>query len=213
MLAMTQLMPEQSGNYVCAAPNDVCRPLLEQEVREGFAKAFNADIHEFYPLLSHLATAQGVCVLGLRLAIHEALFVEQYLDDAIENLLAPGTLRSAIAELGNLCSSHRSATIAHFIVVANALLANNIRYLAFTGTAQVRKLMALLQVPVLELGHADPARVPSSNDYGSYYEAEPKTCVVDLQAAHATIANVALFSKLAAEYQAQADALTQGLKA
>lgn len=204
---------ELESTMVIADKAHPARAQLEAQVKAGFAHAFDATIHDFYPLLSCLKTAKGVCVLGLRLAKAETLFSESYLEKPVECYLPHGVLREQVAELGNLYSTHRSATIAQFIVTAGALMEVGVHYLAFTGTLQVRKLMQLLQVPLIELGNADPMKVASAKDYGSYYEADPKTCVVDLRDALATIDNVALFSKIAAELCYQVDALAEGLRA
>lgn len=115
--------------------------------------------------------------------------------------------------MGNLYSTHRNATIAQFIVTASALTKVGVHYLTFTGTLQVRKLMQLLQVPLIELGYADPLKVATAKDYGRYYEADPKMCVVDLREAQATIENVALFSKMAAELAFPIELLVEGLLA
>ncbi|BBN83800.1 hypothetical protein PA25_37850 [Pseudoalteromonas sp. A25] len=184
---------------------------LEMQVKTGFAKAYAANLHEFYPLLSRLNTPQGYCVLGLRIAA-ESLFVEQYLEQPIETFLPQCTYRSEIAELGNLYSTHRSATLGHFIVAAQALLSQHIRFLTFTGTVQVRKLMALCQVPICELTPAQPNKVASAKDYGSYYEADPKVCVVDLENVQQVINTTKLYSKLEEQYRNEVNELVLGLQ-
>ncbi|NOU50525.1 thermostable hemolysin [Pseudoalteromonas sp. JBTF-M23] len=185
---------------------------LELQVKTGFAKAYAADLHEFYPLLSCLNTPQGYCVLGLRIATTDTLFVEQYLEQPVENFLPQCTHRSEIAELGNLYSTHRSATLGHFIVVAQALLSQHIRFLTFTGTMQVRKLMALCQVPICELTPAQPSKVASAKDYGSYYDADPKVCVVDLENVQQVINTTKLYTKLAEQYRNEVSELVSGLQ-
>lgn len=204
---------EIDSSMVIAKRDHPVRIELESQIQTGFAQAFDASIHEFYPLLSRLNTAKGVCLLGLRLANAEPLFSESYLDQPIEHFLPNGCGRNEVAELGNLYSTHRSATIAQFIVTASALIKVGVHYLAFTGTQQVRNLMQLLQVPLVELGDADPLKVATAKDYGRYYEASPKMCVVDLREAQQTIERVALFSKMAAQLTYQIDMLAEGLSA
>ncbi|WMN61864.1 thermostable hemolysin (plasmid) [Pseudoalteromonas xiamenensis] len=202
---------ENDPPMVVAKIGDTYRAYLEMQIQQGFAAAFDADIHDFYPLLSQLSNGRGECVLGLRFAEDATLFLESYLDKPIERYLPEFASRSEIAELGNLYSTHRSATIEHFIVIARALLSQNIHFLAFTGTLQVRKLMQLLQVPVIELGEADAKCVESAKDYGTYYEANPKTCIVDLRLANQTIESVALYSKIAIQVEPHIEKLKAGL--
>ncbi|MCF6436885.1 thermostable hemolysin [Pseudoalteromonas sp. MMG022] len=194
-----------------AKVGQIGRDELEQTVKSGFASAYQANLHDFYPLLSRLSTSQGDCVLGLRLAANADLFVEQYLQQPIERFLPQCQTRAQIAELGNLYSTHRSATLGHFIVVTRAFLDTDIQYLAFTGTLQVRNLMAWCEVPICELSVAQSECVASALDYGSYYAADPKVCVVDLRSAQQVIANNKLFSKLADLYAREAEQLKKGL--
>ncbi|WP_105170082.1 thermostable hemolysin [Pseudoalteromonas sp. T1lg23B] len=201
------------GALSWASAGQTGRSDLEQCVKAGFASAYQANLHDFYPLLSRLTTPHGYCVLGLRRAENSELFVEQYVQQPIEAFLPHCQSRDQIAELGNLFSTHRSATLGHFIVVTMALLASEIRFLAFTGTMQVRKLMALCQVPICELSAAQPECVASAKDYGSYYEADPKVCVVDLLNARQVIADTKLFSKLATMYVRETAQLRRGISA
>ncbi|QTH73371.1 thermostable hemolysin [Pseudoalteromonas xiamenensis] len=99
---------ENDPPMVVAKIGDTYRAYLETQIQQGFAAAFDADIHDFYPLLSQLSNGRGECVLGLRFAEEATLFLESYLDKPIERYLPEFASRSEIAELGNLYSTHRS---------------------------------------------------------------------------------------------------------
>ncbi|MBE0370567.1 thermostable hemolysin [Pseudoalteromonas aurantia] len=186
------------------------RTELEEAVRIGFSHAFQAMVYEFYPLLSQLKLPQGQCTLGLRFASNSELFIEQYLDAPIENYLPQAESRRTIAELGNLHSTYRRATVSHFIVVTMALLSSQVRFLAFTGTEQVRQLMSSLEIPICELSKAEPRRVTTAHHYGRYYQANPKACVVDLTAAMKVINRNHLFTQIVNQFHPHIEHLEQG---
>ncbi|ASD69527.1 thermostable hemolysin [Pseudoalteromonas piscicida] len=178
------------ANKTCGARGE-----LEHAIHSGFAHAFGADIHEYYPLLSHLNYRQSDCFLGLRFATKDALFVEQYLNCPVEQCLSMVAERSHIAELGNLFSTGRMATLSHFIVLTQALLESDIRYLVFTATKQVRALMKLCQVEVNKISLAH-GTIASAKDYGSYYQCAPMVCSVDLHQAQQVITNTEMYQHL-----------------
>ncbi|PCK32900.1 thermostable hemolysin [Pseudoalteromonas piscicida] len=178
-----------------ANKTSAAREELEHAIHRGFAHAFGADIHEYYPLLSHLNYRQTDCFLGLRFATKEPLFVEQYLNHPIEQCLSMVAKRSHIAELGNLFSTGRMATLGHFIVLTQALLESDVRYLVFTATKQVRALMKLCQVEVNKISLAHDT-IASAKDYGSYYECAPMVCSVDLQQALQVITSTEVYQHL-----------------
>ncbi|RZM78394.1 thermostable hemolysin [Pseudoalteromonas rubra] len=196
------------------------RAMLEEDIRSGFRRAFDAEIKHFYPLLSALKLTCGQCCLGLRLAGKHELFVEQYLQQNIEQAIVAHQAgahlsdqygRFEIAELGNLVSTHRKASLLHFVIVTQALTAYGIRYLTFSATSQVRALLSLLQVPVHIL--ADAANnIEDAADYGSYYQRQPKVCVVDLLDATQLIRATALFRRYAQDYRSETEYLLEGLR-
>ena len=108
-----------SAHLITARENDEHRNALESAVKDGFLVAYNATLKSFMPLLCQYTTIEGQCTLGLRQAT-SPLFIEQYTAEPIEHFLLEQTPRSKIFELGNLCSTHRRATLGHFIVVNEA---------------------------------------------------------------------------------------------
>ncbi|AZZ96342.1 thermostable hemolysin [Pseudoalteromonas sp. R3] len=203
-----------------AAHHGVLRATLEHDIRSGFRKAFDAEIKHFYPLLSTLKLTCGQCSLGLRLAGKHELFVEQYLQHSIEltigaHQIGRSTLgqhaRFEIAELGNLVSTHRKASLLHFVIVTQALTAYGIRYLTFAATSQVRALLSLLQVPVHILADATDD-IKGAADYGSYYQQQPKVCVVELADANQVIRKTALFRRYVEQYRNETEYLLEGLR-
>jgi hypothetical protein len=100
------------------------RAEVEQFIHDVFAKTYGANVQHFMPQLVSLRDENGelVAAFGLRKAECEPLFLEQYLDTPIENLLSnrfnKNISRNQITEIGNLAVSNpRNAgvLIAHVI--------------------------------------------------------------------------------------------------
>src|SRR5690606_23573252 len=135
------------------------------------------------------AEADTQAVLGMRPgAMGVPMFLEHYLDQPVEQIIAGrvGTpvARSGIVEIGNLASARRGASPLLFLIVAAALDAAGYRWLAFTATPQVEKLVTRLQYQPLTLSGVDPARLGDAiTHWGSYYEARPEVMCVPLAGA------------------------------
>ncbi|WP_054452475.1 MULTISPECIES: thermostable hemolysin [Pseudoalteromonas] len=178
--------------FVCVTDQTPTRARIESTIKAGFAAAFNAQVQQFMPLLCELQVASDTCTLGLRCA-STPLFIEQYLPTPIEHFV--NASRQHIYELGNLCSSHRRATLAHFVVVNEALYNSGTEYLVFCATRKVRALLKVLGINCTEIALANSHALLHPADWGSYYDNQPTICVVDLKYAHECILNTpALFN-------------------
>ena len=100
-----------------------------------------------------------------------------------------GTQRSKVFELGNLYSTHRKATLSHFIIVNEALRAIGATNLVFCATKQVRALLRLLGVTCNEIALANSSVVEQPKSWGSYYANQPTVCIVNLEQAHLQVLN------------------------
>lgn len=199
-----------SSRLTWASPHGASRHELEAAIYTGFAHAFGADLHEFYPLLSQLTYRRSRCLLGIRLAANAPLFVEQYLQQPLELHLGGQVERTEIAELGNLYSTGRMATLGHFIILTHALLQRSIYHLVFTATQQVRDLLSLCQVNAQVISNAN-GDIASAKDYGSYYQCVPKVCAVDLRHVQHIIQGTALYKHALQELSLEAADLKEAL--
>ena len=202
---------QQPFHFFTATQNDEHRQRLENTVKQGFLTAYNAHLTSFMPLLCQYQTVQGQCTLGLRSAT-SALFIEQYLAAAIEQFLPPGTPRNTVFELGNLCSTHRKATLSHFIIVNEALCGFGASHLVFCATNKVRALLRLLGVSCNEIALANGSVVEQPKSWGSYYENQPTVCIVDLAQAHQQVLNTPMLLNIKQQNTQQINALMTALE-
>ncbi|WP_462159600.1 thermostable hemolysin [Pseudoalteromonas sp. GB56] len=155
---------------------------LAERIQAGFAKHYEAKVHEFMPLLACLAySPQRYCCFGLRSASN-TLFLSQYLCQPLHEYLQQWQCAAhECVELGNLVSTHSQATLAHFVVLAKALQQAGKKRLVFCATAHIRNLLTRVGAQFDELEDALPERLDDyGKNWGSYYANAPKVCVVDV---------------------------------
>lgn len=171
--------------------SDPQRTAIEQFIATGFAKAYQADVHKFMPNLLGVSRAgEWQAVLGLRCAAagaaHTDLFIEQYLPAPVEQLLATYGMqaeRSQLIEIGHLYASNRQSLLQLFVLMAYALDQLNYRYLLCAATTQVRSILSRHGIELTELGEAKAEALgKDAANWGSYYDTNPKVCVMDLAA-------------------------------
>lgn len=157
------------------------RPELEAFIRQAFARKHGARVRTFMPTLAALrgATGQLGSVAGWRSAKKESLYLEAYLAQPIEvvlsDRLSSRVAREEIVEVGNVASDG-CRTARHLVALLPELLIDRgHRWVVFTATAGVRRILQTLRAPLLELAPATAARVASrGDDWGRYYTADPR---------------------------------------
>jgi hypothetical protein len=157
------------------------RTEFEAYVGAAFRRRHAATVHSFMPTLLGFRDTAGQLrgVAGLRGAAAECLYLEQYLDAPIEAAIAASigriVRRDEIVEVGNLAGASCRTAMRMVVQLPAHLLSRDFRWIAFTATSAVRKILLGLGAPLVELARADGARVAGSNDeWGSYYQADPR---------------------------------------
>lgn len=154
------------------------RQIAESFIANRFLASYGANLQNFLPfLLASINAGKVNAALGIQLAASKPLFLEQYLDKPIELLVnekAKGIYREDIVEIGNLAASFHAGSPLLFIIVAAILDAADFRYVVFTATSQIRRLLEKLQLATEVIGPADPGRLPDKGlSWGSYYQHQP----------------------------------------
>ena len=178
--------PTMPYEFVAASVDGGARRDLENFVKDGFAKKYQADINTFMPILLGIK-AQGLrAVMGVRRGT-QPLFVEQYLPMSITDSLQKHgvwTERSNVAELGNLYSQNQRFTLPLLMTVVMGLYLSEVNYLVFAGTDKVRQLLNKLKLPLTFLADANPNLLRSDGtQWGSYYDNHPKVMFLDVKKA------------------------------
>ena len=160
--------------------DDSRRPLVEQFVQRTFADRHGAMVRSFMPtLLALQGREERVCgVVGFRNAHTGSLFLERYLARPIEFELSErmriAVKRDEIVEVGNLASRSCRAAVHLVAALPGLLIARGNRWIVFTATSAVRGILERFQAPMVELGSARRELVGQPDEWGCYYEHDPR---------------------------------------
>lgn len=160
---------------VCINSNyDHARFEVERFIKDIYAKSYGARIHVHYPILMSMHDKSGriIAAVGFRPAVHEPLFLEQYLKSNVENVLqAP---RRQIVEIGNLASDGGGASVYLFAVITAYLSHQGFTHAVVTGTNFLEKRFKQLGLKPKRQAKADPnLLLHVGEDWGTYYNTQP----------------------------------------
>lgn len=167
---------------IVCSPSSALRPRLERFIQDGFRRSHGAAVHSFMPVLLGLLDDDGriLGAAGYRPATHERLYLEHYLDQPIENLIAglhptEQVQRSGIAEIGNFACADSTIGLTLMTMLADFLLDQEKPWAVFTATRAVRRMTRQLGIGLTEIGRANPSRVAGgTDDWGAYYSTDPR---------------------------------------
>jgi hypothetical protein len=157
------------------------RAELEAFVGAAFKRGHDATVTSFMPTLLSFRDRAGELrgVVGLRGAVPQPLYLEQYLEKPVEAAIAAATghpvRREQVVEVGNLAGANCRAAMRMVALLPGYLLSRDYRWIVFTATSTVRGILEGFGAPLVELARADGARVAGSPDrWGRYYEKDPR---------------------------------------
>jgi hypothetical protein len=169
-------------NIEINTPQDRSRVEAEQFIRVCFRRMYGAEINNFMPTLMSLRDDDGDLfgVLGLRSARDGALFLEQYLDRPVEQILASKTNmpvdRDGLVEVGNLAAVGTGGGRCLITALTAYLFAAKNTWVVFTIGPVLHNAFKRLGLELIDLGPADPDQLPPEErkTWGSYYEQKPR---------------------------------------
>lgn len=171
------------------------RQELESGITHKFESVYGAQLNHFLPSLLRLRIAQELgAIIGIRAAHQGPLFLEQYTDRCVEQLIAGAfetpVDRDQVVEIGNLAADVPGLAYMLFSVLATLLNEAGYRWVACTATPQVEAMLARMQFSSRSICSADPKRLEEgSADWGNYYANRPNVIVGDVREAAAQVAS------------------------
>ena len=171
------------------------RQMTEGFIQEVFRKRYGANVNEFLPTLVCLKNAaqEPVAALGFQGAGKHALFLECYLQEPVESLLAAHTGsavdRGRIVEVGNLALGRPGSAREIIALVTGMLHAVDVEWVVFTTGPLLANSFRRLGLPLLDLGPAEITALPPKQraKWGSYYEQGPRVMAGCLADAHSLL--------------------------
>lgn len=165
------------------------RAEVEDFIRNTFAAAYGAEVSGFMPRLLTIRSKQDelLAAFGVRSAEKGKLFLENYLDQPIEQVIAAqsGSLpqRNRIAEIGNLAAIYPGAVRWMIVALTVMLYEEGYDWVVFTGTAALRNGFYNLGLHPVEICPARLERLASEEQgrWGSYYDNKPVVMIGNIR--------------------------------
>lgn len=164
------------------------RRAFEQFIESRFEAAYGAQLSGHYPTLMGLSASDGtvLAVAGVRFPEGGRLFLEQYLDGPVEQLVAGAferpVSRESVVEIGSLAAGTPGASLELFGALACWLAAVcGRRYAVATVRPELTRLLSRAGFGMRRLGAADRSRLGrASESWGSYYDQRPEVFVGEI---------------------------------
>lgn len=160
-------------------PGSPRRREIEAYIRSIFAARYDARVEAIAPqLLSLERGGRLIAAAGWRGAGDARLYLEQYLDAPIEQLVSQCAQRPVgrerIVEVGNLAATRPGGSVAMIVAMARHFDTLGYEWVTFTATAELVRIFSRVGLPLLAIGRADPARLGAdAAQWGRYYETHP----------------------------------------
>lgn len=154
---------------------------VEAFIRETFELAYGASVRSFMPRLLAVCLKDGdlLAAFGVRSAGDEKLFLENYLDQPIEQAIEERTgaklERSKIAEIGNLAAIYPGGVRWMIVALTVMLYEEGYEWVVFTGTSALRNGFNKLGLYPIEICPARAERLDADEQtrWGTYYDNNP----------------------------------------
>jgi hypothetical protein len=169
-------------------PNDGVRSAVEDAIRAIYWERYAARLLSFpETLVADIDCSGNIdCAAGIRFG-SQGLFSECYLDLPAEHFLSErfnrAIQRKRVVEICNLAATRSWGSlpfIQHLIELAND---SDAEWSIFTATKPLRALLRRIGLNMIELTRADRTRVRNPDDWGHYYEHDPRVMALRLEPA------------------------------
>lgn len=166
-------------------------------VKDIYFRHYKANIEVTYPRLMAILDKNNniLSAVGFRPASNQKLFLEQYLDGKIEDVVSQkyqkSVSRNQIVEVGSLASSGGGMSKFLFIALAAYLRNEGYLFTVMTGTCTLRKSFKKMGLKPIILGEATKARlINKEEDWGSYYDTNPQVLAGDIDSGYKILKTV-----------------------
>lgn len=194
------------------------RHRIESYIAENFRARYGARIEHFLPELLAVQSSGELCgAVGLQRARHNTLFLEQYLKAPVEQAISHGfhrpVDRAKVIEIGNLVATRSGGSYLLFAVLATVLYQLGNHWMIFTATEQVERIIQKMGFVPLVLCEAKPELLRSGqNQWGTYYDTNPKVMAGYLPLAYEKLTHNAQLSGFIAPHLGQINHLVRQLE-
>jgi hypothetical protein len=149
-------------------------------IEETYQSAFSVRIETHYPRLVGVFNSEGAlnAAAGWRSAHEDALFIEHYLDEPIELILArrlkKAIARREVAEIGSFATRGAGGAAQLCGALALRMHEEGVRYAVATATRRLRRAFHAFGFGAHELAPAHQARMPDcGRGWDGYFAHDP----------------------------------------
>jgi len=163
--------------------SDGSRTAVEGEIRKLYWDRYAARLSSFPDtLVAELDPSGHVeCAAGIHFGI-QGLFSECYLDLPVERILSRrfGCVirRNRVVEVSNLAATTPGQSLPFVRRVVEFAEKADAEWAIFTATRALRALLQRGGINMIELARAERSRVKNPNDWGNYYDHDPRVMAV-----------------------------------
>jgi len=165
-------------------PDDAGRPALESFVHSTFKRAYGADVRHYLPRLMSLTNHQNelIAAIGFHAAQNDPLFLEQYLDKPIEEVIGNkfdcNVQRRKIMEVGNLAIATAGGARGLILALTSYIKGAGFDWVVFTAVPSLINSFKKMGLELSPLVEARKDRLVADKDqWGSYYDVKPMVVV------------------------------------
>lgn len=156
------------------------RAAVEQCIQSIYQERYGAHVPSFSPVLLALRSANGsiLAAVGYRCAAKEPLFLENYLNQPVEQALfgpkAKAENRQNVVEVAHLVATHPGAGRLMMVELGKWLSHLGVEWIVSTVTRELRHMFIRMGIAPLALGVASPESLGSQAQcWGDYYSHDP----------------------------------------
>ncbi|BES69319.1 hypothetical protein RE428_03370 [Marinobacter nanhaiticus D15-8W] len=191
-----------AGRRLCEIrPGSAIQEAVVRFIQSRFLEAYGARPSLRVPQLLALLNRQDnvSAAVGVRDARVERLFLEDYLENPIEEALPDDASidRAGVFEIAHLAGVEPGISRFLFPMLTVWLTEHRARWIAFTGTAQLRNSFDRLGIETHVVGPAKAERLPDRGiGWGRYYEHGPMVMVANVPSGYAALTRVGLLDHI-----------------
>ncbi len=178
-----------------SVPGTEARSRAEEFVSTCFRQRHAAQVRHFMPTLMSFSDESGAlqAVLGFRYADSNPLFLENYLEQPVEQVLAQKIKapvdRSRLVEVGNLAVSSAGGGRMLITALTAFLSATGSEWALFTIGPVLQNAFTRLGLKLIDIGEARLDALPAEEQqyWGSYYDQKPRVMAGNVAHGHAVL--------------------------
>ncbi len=178
------------------------RHIVESFISRRYMEDYGAKLSHFCSqLIISVFDDSLQAAIGYEQAGRRPLFLEQYFDAPVEQLIAQTSnapcTRAQIVEVGNLASNSPGSLRRFILILGRYFVQQQYQWVVFTAIPSLLNTFEKFGIPLFELGDASSEALgEKARHWGSYYSKSPKVMAAHISTGMASLQRNEMLSKL-----------------